>query len=106
MTGKATTSTAGADAAEAFTGCMRENGVPGFPGITITGDRQIRLKGGGTVDPLSETYRTAAAKCAYPLPKGTSLPAGPRPPPPSAPALHFTCKGDCPAPPKAPSGPR
>jgi hypothetical protein len=103
--GKATTSAGQTDGAEAFTDCMRAGGVADFPGITISNNGQIQLNGGGTINPLSKTYKAAAAKCAHLLPKGSSLPTEPQPPTPPAPTLKFTCTSDCPTPPKTPSAP-
>jgi cytochrome c553 len=90
--------------AEAFTTCMRSHGVPDFPGITISANGQIQLKG-GSVNPISTTYRAAAKACASLLPTGSALPTAPEPPAPDAPTLTFTCDGDCPTPPKAPAPP-
>ncbi|MEH1126993.1 hypothetical protein [Micromonospora sp. CPCC 206061] len=98
---------AGVDAQEraaAFTSCMREHGIPDFPGITIGADGQVRLNGGG-VDPLSSAYQAAAEACAALLPPGSALPQRPEPSAPTIPAVGFTCTGDCPAPPKTPARP-
>lgn len=95
-----------ADQAEEFTECMRANGVPDFPGITIQGNGSILLNGGGAFEPLSSAYRAAAAKCAGTLSSAGSLPKDPAPPSPAVPEQRFTCEGElCPVPPKAPSLP-
>jgi hypothetical protein len=99
-----TASASNEDRAEAFTTCMRSHGVSNFPGITISANGQIHLKS-GSINPISTTYQAAANACAYLLPTGSALPTGPQPPAPAAPALAFTCDGDCPAPPKAPAPP-
>jgi hypothetical protein len=90
------------DQAEAFTLCMRDNGVTDFPGITIKENGQIQLNAGGSINPLSATYKAAAKACASTLPSGSTLPTDPEPPSPEAPDVGFTCTEDCPEPPKAP----
>ncbi|WP_026413369.1 hypothetical protein [Actinomadura oligospora] len=90
------------DRGEAFTACLRSHGVKDFPGITIGEDGTIQLKTGGSVNPLSATYKAAAKACASLLPKGSTLPGEPTPPSPSAPTPSFSCGSDCPAPPKVP----
>ncbi|MFH8409395.1 hypothetical protein ACH4FX_32110 [Streptomyces sp. NPDC018019] len=92
--------------AEAFTQCMRENGVKNFPGITIKENGQLQLKAGGDVNPVSKAYRAAAKTCASKLPSGSkSLPEEPTAVTPETPSLGFTCTEDCPSAPKAPSLP-
>ncbi|WP_248960508.1 hypothetical protein [Sphaerisporangium perillae] len=93
--------------AEEFTACMRANGVPGFPGVTISagGGMQIDLTG-EDLDPVSSRFQQAAKTCAHLLPKGSALPEAPVAPALSAPPIHFTCSGPfCPGPPKAPTAP-
>lgn len=101
---QATTSANNDERAEAFTTCMRSHGVPEFPGITISANGQIQLKG-GSINPISTTYQSAAKACVSLLPAGSTLPAEPQPPAPAAPDLAFRCDGDCPTPPKAPAPP-
>ena len=93
--------------AEAFATCMRENGVPDFPGVTVTANGQLQLLGGGNVNPISKTYQAAAKKCASKLPSGSTLPAEPSLRSPSVPApLTINCSGSgCPAAPEAPKAP-
>ncbi|MFH8349188.1 hypothetical protein [Streptomyces sp. NPDC018045] len=91
--------------AEAFTQCMRENGVKDFPGLTIKENGQLQLKSGGNINPVSKAYRSAAKACASKLPADSSLPKEPAAVTPETPALGFTCTEDCPAAPKAPSLP-
>ncbi|MEU4204670.1 hypothetical protein [Streptomyces sp. NPDC045470] len=91
--------------AEAFTQCMKDNGIKDFPGITVKENGQLQLKAGGTVNPVSKAYRTAAKACASKLPENSSLPKEPAAVTPETPALGFTCTEDCPAAPKAPSLP-
>ncbi|KOT62987.1 MULTISPECIES: hypothetical protein [Streptomyces] len=92
--------------AEAFTQCMRDNGVKDFPGITIKENGQLQLKGGSNVNPVSKAYRAAAKTCASKLPEGSkSLPKEPTAVTPETPSLGFTCTEDCPSTPKAPSLP-
>jgi hypothetical protein len=84
-------STTPSQAAELFTACMRANGQPGFPGITITANGAIELdSGGAAVDPFSSAYRTAFDACDHYLPKNadpTPDPAPPSRPLPSLPAI-------------------
>ncbi|MFD7663674.1 hypothetical protein [Streptomyces sp. NPDC059788] len=91
--------------AEAFTQCMRDNGVKDFPGITIKENGQLQLKSGGNINPVSKAYRSAAKTCASKLPSGSGLPKEPTAVTPETPALGFTCTEDCPTAPKAPSLP-
>jgi hypothetical protein len=99
-----TSSASNDERAEAFTTCMRSHGVSDFPGITISANGHIQLKG-GSVNPISTTYQAAANACASLLPAGTALPTKPQPPAPATPTVGFTCDGDCPTPPKAPALP-
>jgi hypothetical protein len=78
--------------------------VSDFPGITISANGQVHLKG-GSINPISAAYQAAANACASLLPTGSALPTKPQPPAPAAPTLGFTCDGDCPTPPKAPAPP-
>jgi hypothetical protein len=84
-------STTPSQAAELFTTCMRANGQPDFPGITISPGGSIELdSGGAAVDPLSSAYRTAFDACDHYLPKNTHptpSPAPPQRPLPSPPAI-------------------
>ena len=86
-------STTPSQAAELFTACMRANGQPGFPGITITANGSIELNSGGTaIDPFSSAYRRAFDACAHYLPKNTHPtpdPAPPSRPLPSPPAVSL-----------------
>ncbi|OKH98942.1 hypothetical protein A6A06_25395 [Streptomyces sp. CB02923] len=91
--------------AEAFTQCMKDNGVKDFPGITIKENGQLQLKSGGNINPVSKAYRSAAKACASKLPADSSLPKEPSAVTPETPALGFTCTEDCPTAPKAPSLP-
>ncbi|MEU6963897.1 hypothetical protein [Streptomyces chrestomyceticus] len=91
--------------AEAFTQCMKDNGIKDFPGITIKENGQLQLKAGGNINPVSKAYRTAAKACASKLPENSSLPKEPTAVTPETPQLGFTCTEDCPAAPKAPSLP-
>ncbi|MEV5576519.1 hypothetical protein AB0L06_41370 [Spirillospora sp. NPDC052269] len=84
---------------------MRSHGVTDFPGITVGKDGTVQLRNGGSVNPLSPTYKAAARACASLLPKGSALPGDPAPPSPSAPTLTPACESGCPAPPKAPELP-
>lgn len=93
--------------AEAFTTCMRENGVPDFPGVTVTANGTLQLLPGSTVNPISKTYQAAAKKCASELPSGSALPTEPSVPTLSVPAhLNIDCSGSgCPAAPIEPKAP-
>lgn len=91
--------------ANAFTTCMRQNGVPDFPGVTVTANGTLQLVSGTNVNPISKTYQAAARKCGSTLPSGTTLPAEPSAPAAPAP-LNLNCTGTaCPAPPAAPKPP-
>ncbi|MEU4392708.1 hypothetical protein [Kribbella sp. NPDC023855] len=106
--GTATGTTAERSAqAKAFTACMRQNGVPDFPGVTVTANGTLQLVPGTNINPISKTYQAAARKCASTLPSGTTLPAEPSLPTPSVPALsNLNCTGTaCPAAPKPPTIP-
>lgn len=93
--------------AAAFTACVRENGVPNFPGVTITDDGQIQLNVSGSgVDVFSTEYQKAVAACQHLLPAGSKVPGDPSPATPSAPDLGFSCSGTCPKTPAAPEPPR
>ncbi|MFK8844074.1 hypothetical protein [Streptomyces sp. Ac-502] len=91
--------------AEAFTQCMKDNGIKDFPGITVKENGQLQLKPGSDINPVSKAYRAAAKACASKLPSDSSLPKEPAAVTPETPALGFTCTEDCPAVPKAPSLP-
>lgn len=93
--------------ADAFTACMRENGVPNFPGVTVNADGTLQLVGGTDVDPVSESYQAAAKSCASTLPSSSALPVEPSVPTLSVPApLNIDCSGTaCPAEPAAPKAP-
>jgi hypothetical protein len=94
----ATTSSSGTSSAvrnqdaSAFTTCMRANGEPGFPGVTISSDGQVILDGSGTdVDPLSAAYQKAVSTCRHLLPAGSTLPQEPSAP--SVPAIGLRACG-------------
>jgi hypothetical protein len=72
---------------QAFTACVRENGVKDFAGVTITDDGRIQLNvpGSGT-NVFSTEYRKAVAACRHLLPSGSTVPADPEPAAPSGPA--------------------
>lgn len=110
VTSSASTSTGSASLskqAAAFTACVRENGVPNFPGVTITADGQIQLNVSGSgVDVFSTEYQKAVAACQHLLPAGSKVPGDPSPATPSAPDLGFSCSGTCPKTPSAPEPPR
>ncbi|WP_238782898.1 hypothetical protein [Streptomyces monomycini] len=91
--------------AEAFTQCMKDNGIKDFPGITVKENGQLQLKPGSDINPVSKAYRAAAKACASKLPENSSLPKEPAAVTPETPQLGFTCTEDCPAVPKAPSLP-
>ena len=60
---------------EAYAGCMRSHGVPGFPDPTVGsnggGGFQIRsAPGGGGIDPQSTAFQAAQNKCKSLLPNG------------------------------------
>lgn len=83
------------DAAAAFTACMRANGLPDFPAVTISPDGHVHLEPSGPgFDPFSTEYRAAVATCAPLLPAGSGLPAAPEPPsPPPAPGPpYISCR--------------
>jgi len=110
-TGTLTSSSSATDrtqAATAFTDCMRANGVPDFPGVTIDQDGNVHLSlSGKSVDPISDTYRKAAQTCGHFLPSGSTLPAEPPTPKVDGPSLNLSCTGDyCPKAPAAPAPPR
>ena len=95
-----------AQAAAAFTACMRSNGVADFPGITIDENGQVHLSlSGSSVDPISATYRQAAQTCSHLLPSGSALPQDPAVPKVDTPAMNFSCSGDCPKAPGTPAPP-
>jgi hypothetical protein len=74
-------STTRSQAAELFTACMRANGQPDFPGITISANGSIQLdSGGATVDPFSSAYRKAFDACEHYLPANTHPTPSPDPP--------------------------
>jgi hypothetical protein len=90
---------------------MRANGVPDFPGVTVTANGALQLVAGGNVNPISKTYQAAARKCASKLPSGSTLPSEPSVPAPSAPAplnIDLSGKISPPAPPapQAPAAPK
>jgi len=92
--------------AQAFTDCMRSNGVPNFPGITIADGGQIRLVPSEEgVNPLADEYRTAAEACADLLPDGSTLPQDPVVDAPEDLTPPFSCEGTCPSAPAAPAPP-
>jgi hypothetical protein len=64
------------DEASAFTECVRSNGVPDFPGVTITDDGRLLLDG-SDVNPFSSDYREAMSECFDLLPDGSGLPPEP-----------------------------
>src|SRR5687767_7821428 len=70
----------------AFTTCMPDHGVEGFPAVTVTDDGRLVLDRDGTgVDPWADAYRAALDACEAELPAGTRLPDDPTPPAPEAP---------------------
>ncbi|UGQ09131.1 hypothetical protein LO772_19435 [Yinghuangia sp. ASG 101] len=87
---------------EEFSACMRANGVPDFPGVTIGTDGRVTLIPNDTgVNVFSSHYRAAAETCAHLLPGDRALPAPPTPPSVPTPALA----GTFPSPPTAPEPP-
>lgn len=53
-----------------FAKCMRENGVPDFPDPQVSGGR-VQIQPGAGVDPNSEAFQTAQAKCSSLLTGGS-----------------------------------
>jgi hypothetical protein len=79
--------------------------VPGFPGITISDDGRVTIDlTGSGVSPVSGAYERAVRACSSLLPKGSALPAHPRPPAPEPPVFGGST-GDAPARPAAPPEP-
>lgn len=116
--GYTTAAAAGSDPAEDFTACMRGNGVPDFPSVTISPDGRVNLDLRGTgINVFSPEYRSAARTCAGMLPTGATLPGEPDPPRPPQPPTRPTVSGSeypgsclpappSPQPPQPPEPPR
>lgn len=83
-----------ADEARAFSACMRANGVPDFPDVTISEHGRVSLDPTGSgADVLSAEYSGAERACASLLPEGSTLPERPRRPSPSPPPEPSTEPG-------------
>ncbi len=76
-------------AALAFAGCMRANGVPGFPDPSAGGGFLFHT--GSGIDPSSPAFRAAQRKCGKLLPPGP----GSGPPPSARTLAHFLTVARC-----------
>lgn len=105
--GDQTGTTGAADDGQAFVDCMRSNGLPDFPDVTISSDGTVNLDPSAAgIDPFDETYRAALAACETGLPEGTELPDEPDLSAPAAPADIASpgADGSC-TPPESPGEP-
>jgi hypothetical protein len=55
--------------ARQFSKCMRENGVPDFPDPQPDGGVRIQAKPGSGIDPQSQAFKDAHAKCEQYMPR-------------------------------------
>jgi hypothetical protein len=55
-----------------FAKCMRENGVPDFPDPEADGGLRIQFGNGTGIDPNSQTFKDAEAKCEQYMPRPRS----------------------------------
>ncbi|MCT9932641.1 hypothetical protein N5079_20785 [Planotetraspora sp. A-T 1434] len=71
----------GGDGGKAFTACMRSQGLPGFPDVTVSTDGLINLDiKGDRVDTLSHEYGAAVKACESLLPADARLRGAPAAP--------------------------
>lgn len=99
-------STSEDERAEAFTECMRANGLPDFPDVTISSNGQVNLdRSEEGIDPFSAAYHAALETCESELPEGTHLPDEPTAPPEPPDSPGPPESPDCPGPPDLPEPP-